>query len=295
MTVTTPNPRVEPEAAQNNSEKQKLYDNVKGLTLGAVPILLVATILVLANDTVLFRNVVYRGDLLGFLMILISPVLSLVVAAFAFLILSGLTEQQSRSTRIALAVALVLIAFTMPMRFVVWVGPILAIVPFVFRMAQKRRRPRAARTNGKARILTSRKLTGRRLIFTAIAFQLVAGVGGAVSMGINVDPIKIAKSAVIRGLPTEVISMDSGPEPSPIIAHVIQAGDQVTTIVTDDGSVRNLWNETITGRTPCNDRTRWLDRTPAILSLMVLIDWQEATPSCESVHDNPPAPWIRTR
>ncbi|MEV1120274.1 hypothetical protein AB0I91_34940 [Actinosynnema sp. NPDC049800] len=290
MTATVEQPedgRSEPREPAGGSGQ--ILADLNTATIATIPTLVLMVLLVAANDRVLLRVVAARGDLIGLLMVLISPLLPLIVAGFIFLLLlRWIGGYRPRALLGAGAIGGLLLFVAAPVSIVLGLA-VLAVLTWIYIRVR-------GQSGSKLKLLVpptpSRPLKGAAkgvwsgrgrlsLSVTVViqAFATVAPLLDRTDFGGGVA--EASRSIVLGGLPVEVIAYGSGPEYRLDTFRVVQAGDQVTTVVTESGAVSNLWNSDISHRVPCNDGMSYWDKPLIFLGS----DTVSPTPECSDIRE----------
>ncbi|WP_156893257.1 hypothetical protein [Actinokineospora enzanensis] len=244
--------------------------------LATVPTFVVLMLLVLANDPVLLRVLGARGDLIGLWVVVVSPLLSVFVTVVLVLLAIRIGKGLHGGTALAaVAVGALLLATTTPVGVTLWVVPALALVAGGVAVVRARRKSEGEWIGASPWLERGLTTVMGLAVSLLTSAQVVDG---------SVGLADAARNVVVSGLPVEVIGVAPGQRVE--IFYVVQAGDQVTTVVDHAGQVENLWNADLSFRVPCDDRADWWERPLVTL----VLGGPPGTPDCRAVVRTPP-PW----
>ncbi|MEV4049655.1 hypothetical protein AB0J55_00575 [Amycolatopsis sp. NPDC049688] len=272
-TVTAPASE-DPDRHAHSGATGRLYGFIPELSsiiVTIVPTLLLIVAISLSGDPALIRALVASGSFASLVVNMTYQFLPLVVGTTVYVMLARLTSfSRLRALFITGSVGAVVALVATPLRsiivIVIAVLTILIVVVGVVVYREMLRRKKSdgppewhpdyvpARRGLKAgNVALSPIIPILTLVNQAFSANLVSGQG-------VVDSIT---SIVMDALPAEVVVVkDDNGVRRPIRSRVIQAGDQVTIIVNDQGAVQNIWNGDILRRETCIDKLDIWSRSP---------------------------------
>ena len=242
--------------------------------LGAVPLILFVYVLMLADDYALLRVVINQLSL-GTLLVICIPLLPLWIAAAGILVTFALSSATPPKWLISFAASPGLLA-----GLFAWSTEIFILVAAVAILV---------------------------LLASLWGWSKWANISVAILSTLfilrplfNANPQQAARDVVLRGFPREVIFTAHGVyDRDRYDAYVLQAGDQVTTVMIDGdiesgadaihgGSMVNLRNDSILDRTVCVPN-RTGSRSLAASALRRFDPAKNRTPACSSILKARPA------
>jgi hypothetical protein len=281
-----PPPDPTPQAEEVPRDYRGLILDLSTTLITTLPILVLVGILSVTDDPALLRAIMSGGNLLGLIITMIAPLLPMVIGAVTMTILLriGLSIRAALITFAAITITLAAMASPADTGLTLITLP-LAILGAneIFTRLKSRGRmgDRQPENNYLEQTIGGRP--PRHIGIPQIVALLAMFIQLLQTTGFSFSEIPSGASTLItEALPAEVITIKEQGVARPVRAHVIQTGDQVTTIINSVGAVENLWNADITTRVACSDQTGTWDRS----ILMILSGQRSKTPSCFDIYES---------